>query len=167
MGRVDDREEGQKSVVRKVGDADLHTAEFSGPVHEAELQAGHARRVIHDPDRSARLIRDSLIAATGKSIGVLVIDSFGRAWRLGTCGICIGAAGVETIQDLRGQRDLLGRQLQSTIVGRGDELAAAASLLMGQANEGRPMVVIRGLPPDQIQGSAADLVRPLREDLFP
>jgi coenzyme F420-0:L-glutamate ligase/coenzyme F420-1:gamma-L-glutamate ligase len=119
-----------------------------------------------DPDASAARLRAALRAATGVDPAVMIIDSLGRAWRVGTCGACIGAAGVETVQDLRGQPDLFGRTLVSTIVGVGDEIAAAASLVMGQADEGTPLVVARGLARRTPEGAARDLVRPLPQDLF-
>ena len=119
-----------------------------------------------DPDASAARLRTALRAATGFDLAVMIIDSLGRAWRVGTCGTCIGAAGVETVQDLRGQSDLFGRTLVSTIVGVGDEIAAAASLGMGQADEGTPLVVARGFGRRSPEGAARDLVRPLSQDLF-
>jgi coenzyme F420-0:L-glutamate ligase/coenzyme F420-1:gamma-L-glutamate ligase len=115
-----------------------------------------------DPDRSAAAIR----AGLGGACAVLIIDSVGRAWRSGTVGLAIGAAGLPTLLDLRGKPDLTGRPLQVTMVALADELAAAASLLMGQADEGRPIVHIRGLALPAGDGTARDLVRPLDLDLF-
>lgn len=119
-----------------------------------------------DPDASARLLRQDFIAQTGATVGVMIIDSFGRAWRLGTIGTCIGSAGIQTLSDLRGQQDLFGISLKSSILGRGDEIAAAASVMMGQADEGRPLVVVRGLPDKLPHHDAARLIRPVQEDLF-
>jgi coenzyme F420-0:L-glutamate ligase/coenzyme F420-1:gamma-L-glutamate ligase len=119
-----------------------------------------------DPDRSAAQIREKVRARFGVEIGVVISDSTGRAWRLGTCGICIGCAGIEALSDLRGRDDLYGRPLEVTLVGLGDELAAAASLLMGQADEGRPVVIIRGLDYENRPGGAATLIRPVAEDMF-
>lgn len=119
-----------------------------------------------DPDASAAALRTALHARTGIRAGVLINDSFGRAWRVGTCGVALGSAGITTVEDLRGQPDMFGRTLEVTVVGRGDELAAAASLVMGQAGEGTPAVLIRGLASEDSQGKAADLVRPRNEDLF-
>ncbi|WP_244642202.1 coenzyme F420-0:L-glutamate ligase [Chelatococcus reniformis] len=120
-----------------------------------------------DPDASAAALRHDLAVATGADVAVVIIDSLGRAWRLGTCGACIGAAGLTTVADLRGRPDLFGQTLVSTVVGTGDEIAAAASLVMGQAAEGLPLVIVRGLPvAAAARGTAADLVRPLAEDLF-
>jgi coenzyme F420-0:L-glutamate ligase/coenzyme F420-1:gamma-L-glutamate ligase len=119
-----------------------------------------------DPDASAARIRDGFRARAGVDVAVMIIDSLGRAWRVGTCGACIGAAGLATVQDLRGQGDLFGKTLVSTILGVGDEIAAAASLVMGQAAEGLPLVVIRGYAKRGADGRARDLVRPINEDLF-
>ena len=119
-----------------------------------------------DCDASAAALRDALGERTGVRPGVLVCDSAGRAWRVGTVGMALGAAGVEAVQDLRGRPDLLGRTLEVTVVGRGDEIAAAAGLVMGQAGEGTPAVLVRGLPVYEGAATAAELVRPGTEDLF-
>jgi coenzyme F420-0:L-glutamate ligase / coenzyme F420-1:gamma-L-glutamate ligase len=119
-----------------------------------------------DPDGSARALRDYLRAAFGTPIAVIISDSFGRAWRKGTVGVALGAAGLPAFVDLRGHPDLFARELQVTETGFADEIAAAAGLVMGQANEGVPMVLVRGLSwsaPDQ---PAAALVRPAEHDLF-
>jgi coenzyme F420-0:L-glutamate ligase/coenzyme F420-1:gamma-L-glutamate ligase len=96
----------------------------------------------------------------------VISDSFGRAWRRGTAGVAIGAAGVPTVRDLRGQPDLHGRVLEVSITGFADEVAAAASLVMGQGAEGLPVVIVRGLDLDAPHQTAADIVRPAEEDLF-
>ena len=119
-----------------------------------------------DPNASADRIRTSLELASGKKIAVAIIDSLGRAWRIGTSGTCIGSSGIETVRDMRGQKDLYGRTLQSTIIGLGDELAAGASMVMGQAAEGTPVVIVRGSGIQRDGMSARNLVRPLNEDLF-
>jgi len=119
-----------------------------------------------DPDKSAATIRDAVKARTGVEIGVLINDSFGRAWRLGTIGTAIGAAGLPALLDLRGRPDLYGRGLLTTEVGHADEIAAAASLVMGQAAEGCPVVLVRGVPRQAEARPAADLVRPPHMDLF-
>lgn len=124
-----------------------------------------------DPDRSAAAIRERLIARSPATlrpaIAVLIVDSVGRAWRMGTTGICIGAAGMRTLDDMRGQSDLFGRTLVSSIVAAADEIAAAASMVMGQAGEGLPLVVARGMRFHRDEGTARDLVRSFEEDLFP
>jgi coenzyme F420-0:L-glutamate ligase/coenzyme F420-1:gamma-L-glutamate ligase len=118
-----------------------------------------------DPDRSAAEIRRAIAARTEVDVGVLIIDSFGRAWRNGTIGTAIGASGIPTLLDLRGRPDLYGRSLETTEVGWADELASAASLMMGQAGEGRPIILVRGVT-ETGQGSAVDLVRPKEKDMF-
>ncbi len=119
-----------------------------------------------DCNRSCREIRARLAKDTGIEAGVLMIDSLGRAWRNGTVGVALGAAGLPTLLDLRGTPDLFGRELRSTEVGIADEIAAAASMLMGQAGEGTPVVLLRGLTLPVADGSADDLIRPREIDLF-
>jgi len=119
-----------------------------------------------DSDRSAAELRQKLEEASGKKIGILIIDSHGRAWRMGTVGITIGISGLPALMDLRGEDDLFGRKLAITQVGAADELAAAASLMMGQANEGRPIVHVRGFPYPLREGKLDELLRPKDEDLF-
>jgi coenzyme F420-0:L-glutamate ligase / coenzyme F420-1:gamma-L-glutamate ligase len=119
-----------------------------------------------DPDASAEALRASLQQRSGAAIGVIISDSFGRAWRRGTCGIAIGAAGLPSLIDLRGQPDLFGRTLEVSIIGFADEIAAAASLLQGQAAEAQPVILVRGLAWSAPVAPAAELVRPPQEDLF-
>ena len=119
-----------------------------------------------EPDRSAELIRKEIEARTGKQIGILIIDSHGRAWRTGTVGVAIGISGLPGLQDLRGQADLFEFTLRITQVGVADELAAAASLVMGQAAEGTPVVHVRGFPYTLREGSLKELIRPNEQDLF-
>lgn len=119
-----------------------------------------------DPDQSSRMIREKIQAVTGKKIGVMIIDSHGRAWRIGTVGVCIGLSGIPPLIDERGWKDLFGRELRITILGAADELAAAASLIMGQAAEGRPVVHVRGFPYPLREGSLKELIRPKEQDLF-
>jgi coenzyme F420-0:L-glutamate ligase/coenzyme F420-1:gamma-L-glutamate ligase len=119
-----------------------------------------------DPDGSARALREHLITAFGAQLAVIISDSFGRAWRKGTVGVALGAAGLPALVDLRGHPDLFGRQLQVTETGFADEIATAAGLLMGQANEGLPMVLVRGLSWSAPEVPAAALVRPAEHDLF-
>jgi len=119
-----------------------------------------------DPDASAEALRMRLEQRYGAKVGVIISDSFGRAWRRGTCGIAIGAAGLPSLIDLRGQPDLFGRTLEVSIIGFADEIAAAASLLQGQAAEAQPVVLVRGLDWTAPHAPAKELVRPLEEDLF-
>jgi len=119
-----------------------------------------------DPDRSAAELRRKLEEASGARLGVVINDSHGRAWRLGTMGVAIGVSGLPALVDLRGRHDLLGRELQATWVGAADEVAAAASLVMGQAAEGIPAVHVRGFPYPLREGSLQELIRPREKDLF-
>ncbi len=119
-----------------------------------------------DPDRSAALLRAGLGGRCGVAPGIVITDSFGRPWRRGTCGVAIGAAGIASLIDMRGKPDLFGHTLEVTIIARADEIAAAAGLLQGQAGEGRPVVVLRGLTSAAPVLPAAALVRPPAEDLF-
>ena len=117
-------------------------------------------------DLSARELRQKLEEATSTKLGILIIDSHGRAWRKGTVGITIGISGLPALVDLRGKDDLFGRELKITQVGAADELAAAASLMMGQANEGKPIVHVRGFPYPLRESKLDELLRPKEEDLF-
>lgn len=120
-----------------------------------------------DPDRSARALQSRLEKHYGAKLGVIINDSAGRAWRNGTVGMAIGSAGIAPVQDLIGKSDLFKRKLQVTTVAVADELAAAASLVMGQADEGTPVVIVRGANlPYTNSHSARDLLRPAAEDLF-
>jgi len=119
-----------------------------------------------DPDQSAEKMRNEIKSKTGKRVGILIIDSHGRAWRNGTVGVAIGIAGLPGLEDLRGKPDLFGYTLQVTQVGVADELAAAASLMMGQAAEGTPVVHVRGFPYPMREGSLKELIRPKDQDLF-
>jgi coenzyme F420-0:L-glutamate ligase / coenzyme F420-1:gamma-L-glutamate ligase len=119
-----------------------------------------------DPDASADRLRARLESACGCSLAVVINDSIGRAWRNGTIGTAIGVSGLPALLDLRGEADLFGRVLKATEIGLADELAAAASLLMGQADEGRPVVLVRGVPYARRNGTARDLQRERSMDLF-
>jgi len=119
-----------------------------------------------DPDGSAATLRKRLLEKFGVPVAVIISDSFGRAWRRGTCGVAIGAAGLPSLMDLRGSPDLFGRALQVSITGHADEIAAAASLVMGQGAEGQPVVVVRGLTWRGPDNAASELVRPAAEDMF-
>jgi coenzyme F420-0:L-glutamate ligase/coenzyme F420-1:gamma-L-glutamate ligase len=124
-------------------------------------------RLPPNPDASARTIRAELAALTGKRPPVLIIDSHGRPWRKGTAGVVIGLSGLAPVQDLRGTPDLFGDPLVHTDVGFADQIAAAASLLMGQAAEGCPAVIVRGLNfTGDDQAKAVDVLRPKEIDVF-
>lgn len=119
-----------------------------------------------DPDVSAYQIQTEILAQTGQDVGVLIIDSIGRAWRLGTIGTAVGVSGIPALLDLRGRPDRNGRRLESTEIALADELAAAASLVMGQGAEGTPVVLARGVPYERKLGAAKDLIRPKHQDQF-
>ena len=119
-----------------------------------------------NPDQSSDRMREEIESKTGKRIGVLIIDSHGRAWRNGTVGVSIGLSGIPGVADLRGQPDLFGYTLRITQGGAADELAAAASLMMGQAAEGTPAVHVRGFPYPLREGHLKELIRPKDQDMF-
>ncbi len=119
-----------------------------------------------DPDGSCQRLRERFRAETGAEVAVIINDSHGRAWRTGTLGVAIGVAGFPALLDMRGHRDLFDYTLQVTQIGLADELAAAASLLMGQADEGRPVIHVRGVPYPFREGNAQELIRPKELDLF-
>jgi coenzyme F420-0:L-glutamate ligase/coenzyme F420-1:gamma-L-glutamate ligase len=129
---------------------------------------GHERVLLLpvDPDASARALREELVASYGVPIAVIISDSFGRPFRRGTVGIALGSAGLPSIIDWRGHPDLFGRALEVTETGFADEIAAAASLVMGQANEAMPMGLVRGLSWTAPEADGAALVRPPEHDLF-
>ncbi len=167
-----------KSVIRKVPGL-LITEHKSGwimanaGIDASNVDPDDGERLLllpHNPDEICEEMQFELVERLGVKTGVLINDSFGRPWRNGTTGIAIGAAGLPSLWDLRGENDLYGRELQVSLQGIGDELAAAASLLQGQGSEGLPVVLIRGFrpggknPPPNCP--AADLIREKERDLF-
>jgi coenzyme F420-0:L-glutamate ligase / coenzyme F420-1:gamma-L-glutamate ligase len=119
-----------------------------------------------DPDGTCAKLRGELAASTGVDVAVVIIDSIGRAWRNGTVGTAIGVSGMAGLLDLRTKPDLFGRPLKTSELGLADELASAASLVMGQSSEGRPIVLARGVPYARREGTAHELIRPKEIDLF-
>jgi len=117
-----------------------------------------------DPDASAARLRERLLELTGRTVGVVVSDSFGRAWRQGTTDVAIGAAGIVALLDLRGRRDRVGYELHTTAIALADEIAGAAELVMGKTR-GVPGAIVRGLDVAG-DGAARDLVMPAERDLF-
>ena len=117
-----------------------------------------------DPDASARRIRDGLAERTGRALGVVVSDSFGRPWRQGTTDVAIGAAGIRPLLDLRGTRDRTGYELHATTIALADEIAGAAELVLGKTR-GIPAAIVRGLDVAG-EGTARELVMPAERDLF-
>lgn len=135
-------------------------------IDRSNVANGRALLLPLDPDASATRIRDAIRRHTGVDVGIAIIDSIGRAWRLGTVGTAIGVSGLPALLDLRGRPDRDGRPLETTEIGLADELAAAASLIMGQAAEGTPIVLARGVPYPRADGAARHLLRPKHADLF-
>ena len=133
-----------------------------------DASAGGERVLLlpEDPDRSAATLREALGKRFGVAPGIIISDSFGRAWRRGVINIALGAAGFAALVNRRGERDRAGRPLEVTEVALADALAAAAGLLMGEAGEGLPAVLIRGLELNAAPNAARTLIRPLDEDLF-
>ena len=138
-------------------------------IDASNLAPGTAERVLRlplDADASARRLKAEIAAATGARVAVIINDSWGRAWRNGTIGHAVGAAGLPALWDRRGEPDMHGRVLRVTEIGLADEIAAAASLVMGAAAERQPVVIVRGLALPEGDGRAADLVRDKSRDLF-
>jgi coenzyme F420-0:L-glutamate ligase/coenzyme F420-1:gamma-L-glutamate ligase len=132
----------------------------------SNVARGQAALLPKDSDRSARRIRDIVRARLGVDVGVIVSDTFGRAWRKGLTDVAIGVAGIAGVVDLRGTPDALGRVMQVTEVAVADELASAAELVMGKSS-GVPVAVIRGVEASWLrEASVRELIRPPQEDLF-
>ncbi|MFC1960884.1 coenzyme F420-0:L-glutamate ligase [Chloroflexota bacterium] len=119
-----------------------------------------------DPDQSARRLRADILQRTGVEVGVVISDTHGRPFRAGNAGVAIGLAGVPGLLDLRGQVDLFGRELRAAISAVADAIAAAAGLISGEADEGRPVVLLRGLKLPSVDERAIDLNRPPEQDLY-
>jgi coenzyme F420-0:L-glutamate ligase/coenzyme F420-1:gamma-L-glutamate ligase len=126
----------------------------------------HALLLPRDPDGSAAALKARLDREFGVNVGVVINDSFGRAWRLGVVGVALGAAGIPALRNMVGVPDLLGRKLRVTEVAVADEIAAAASLLMGQGAEGQPAIHMRGFDWADTPAPASALLRPKNQDLF-
>ena len=138
-------------------------------VDQSNVAGDDGERVLllpRDPDASAAALKAQLECEFGVNLGILINDSFGRAWRNGIVGVALGAAGVPALLDLVGTPDLFGRQMRVTEVALADEIAAAASLLMGQAAERQPAIHLRGFASDAPAAPASALVRAKELDLF-
>ena len=139
-------------------------------IDQSNIEDGEHRVLLlpEDPDASASRLRESISRRTGKHVGVLITDSFGRAWRMGVCGVAIGCAGFTPLLDQRGTADRFGRTLRVTEVAVADQLASAATLVMGEAGEGLPVVIVSGLAPQYFEraGVAREMIRPAAMDLF-
>jgi coenzyme F420-0:L-glutamate ligase/coenzyme F420-1:gamma-L-glutamate ligase len=140
--------------------------DHSNVAGEGDQDAEWVLLLPEDPDRSAQVLREKLETASGVRLGVMIIDSHGRAWRIGVVGVSIGLSGLPAVVDLRGQPDLFGYTLRITQIAAADELAAAASLVMGQAAEGTPVVHVRGFPYPLREGSLQEILRARDQDLF-
>lgn len=160
-----------KNVIRKrkdvlIVESNLGLIHANAGIDQSNVEGEETALLLPlDPDASARSLKTQIDAASGADIGIVINDSVGRAWRKGTVGLAIGVAGVVALQDLKGTNDLTGRTLETTEVGLADQVAAAASLVQGQAAEGMPVVLIRGLDAGG-SGSARDVLRSPAEDLF-
>lgn len=119
-----------------------------------------------DPDASAQKIREGIFQQTGIDVGIVISDSHGRPFRMGNIGVAIGVAGMPALVDLRGQQDLFGRELRHSTQAYGDLIASAAHLVCGEGDEGRPVVLVRGLIYSADDGKASDLNRPPEQDLY-
>ncbi len=119
-----------------------------------------------DPDASAAALRAALATLAGVEVGIIISDSFGRPWRVGTTNVAIGSAGVAAVWDRRGETDRAGRPLEATVIANADALAAAAGVVMGETTEGIPAVLIRGYTCPAPHRTARELIRPLEEDMF-
>jgi coenzyme F420-0:L-glutamate ligase / coenzyme F420-1:gamma-L-glutamate ligase len=138
-------------------------------IDESNIDHQSGRRVLllpQNPDESCRDLRDQLFALTGANVGIVMNDSFGRPWRNGVVGVALGSAGIPSLVNLIGTPDLFGRKMRVTEVAVADELAAAGSLVMGQAAEGLPIIHVRGLSWSHEATSAMALIRPKERDMF-
>jgi coenzyme F420-0:L-glutamate ligase/coenzyme F420-1:gamma-L-glutamate ligase len=138
-------------------------------IDASNIGAGGGDRVLllpEDPDASAARLRDGLMARLGITLGVILSDSFGRPWREGVVNVAVGAAGLPAIHDRRGDTDRDGRVLQVTQIAYGDLIASAAGLAMGEAAEGIPAALVRGLALPAMDVPASALVRTATQDLF-
>lgn len=155
--------EGLIIVINRAGHVMANAGVDSSNVKDASERV---LRLPHDADQSALQLKEAFARLTGARVGVVVNDSWGRAWRNGTVGHAVGVAGIPALWDRRGERDMYGRELRVTQIGLADEIAAAASLVMGAAGERQPVVIVRGLSLPEGGGTSRDLVREKSRDLF-
>jgi coenzyme F420-0:L-glutamate ligase/coenzyme F420-1:gamma-L-glutamate ligase len=135
-------------------------------VDHSNVEAEHVTLLPDDSDASAQRIRNSIRRIAGSDVAVIVSDTQGRPFRLGAIGVAIGVAGMSPLLDLRGRRDLYGKELKVTITSSADALAAAAVSIMGEADEGTPVIIIKGATYERGNGNARELVMPPERDLF-
>jgi coenzyme F420-0:L-glutamate ligase / coenzyme F420-1:gamma-L-glutamate ligase len=139
-------------------------------IDESNVDKGLATPIPEDPDRSAADIRTKMVKKTGKEVGIIISDTQGRAFREGAIGVAIGISGMKPLWDRSGEHDLYGKELKTTSIAVADELASAASIVMGQADEGIPVVIIRGVEyfeklKDNFE-TIKPLIRPKKYDVF-
>lgn len=153
-------------VVHKLGFVISNAGIDQSNVDHGDDGNGKILLLPENPDLSAKLLKAELDTMFGVNIAVIINDTTGRAWRRGVAGIALGAAGLPSLRRLSGHRDLFGRPLRMTDHAAADEIASAASLLMGQADEGLPIVHIRGLRYTEAEVPVKDMIRPKHEDVF-
>jgi coenzyme F420-0:L-glutamate ligase/coenzyme F420-1:gamma-L-glutamate ligase len=134
-------------------------------VDQSNVGKHHVALLPKDPDGSARRIRREIFESTGKAPAVIITDSFGRPWRVGTVDVAVGIAGLKAVKDERGSKDRYGYELKAAVAAIADEIAAAAELVMGK-RDGVPVVIVRGCEIEKEEGSVKELLRPAAEDLF-
>jgi len=139
--------------------------DFSG-IDSSNAPPGMLVALPDDPDESAKRINDSLTETTGFNVPVIITDTHGRPWRKGAVNIAIGVAGMSPFTYNVGKKDIYGNELRGSLICLADQLASAAELLMGQADEGVPVVILRGVGFDEDDGSASVIIRSESEDLF-
>jgi coenzyme F420-0:L-glutamate ligase/coenzyme F420-1:gamma-L-glutamate ligase len=157
-------------VLRRVGDVTISETHHgfvcaNAGVDESNMEGDHIALLPVDPDASARRIRSRVKHLTGIDVGVVVSDTFGRAWRMGQTDVAIGVAGFEPILDYRGTPDHQGRQMMATEIAIADELAGAAEMVMGKVDN-ICAAIVRGANVNWGRGAATDLIRPFKEDFF-
>jgi coenzyme F420-0:L-glutamate ligase/coenzyme F420-1:gamma-L-glutamate ligase len=135
-------------------------------VDESNVEEGKAVLLPNDPQRSARQLKKELEARSGRTIAVLIADSFGRAFRDGVTGICVGVSGIPALVDRRGEEDRFGKIAQITKEAIVDEICAAANLVMGEFKEGIPIAIVRGLMLERCERDIKELLFSKEEDLF-
>ncbi len=142
-----------------------HVCANSG-VDETNVEEGYAILLPKDADKSALDIRRTLCNLSKNEVAVIITDTCGRPFRTGVTGVCIGSSGIEPLSDKRGEKDLFGKELKITKIATLDNIACAANLIMGEANEGIPVVVVRGLKYEKSEKGSKDLIRKSKDDVF-
>jgi len=139
-------------------------------IDESNVENGLATPIPVNPDRSADHLRKKIEDTTGRKVAIIISDTQGRAFREGAVGVAIGISGIESLWNRQGETDLYGRELQTTNIAVADEIASAASIVMGQADEGIPVVIIRGIDYfKKLRNTSATikpLIRPKKYDVF-